>query len=179
MNTRHLLRMPAVCVALLLAVTVSAQKGVVMSGDTMIVNNEAKFWLNRVIYFGDGTMPDRTYSYIYEAPNPLQKIINNHRKKLLSAGFRGFKCKVVKFEKEVGRSRKNDPYTILVLELPDGKRYWCDIANAFGSNEIVLNEPANRNTVVTKADDAPKPDNTKKKSPGKSKSEKTAPVSIF
>ncbi len=179
MNTKYFLRMLTGWVGILLMVTASAQKGVVMHGDTMIVNSEAKFWLNRIIYFGSGSMPNKAYSYIYEAPNPLQKLINNHKKKLMGPGFRGFKCKVVKFEKEVGRSKKGDDYTILVLELPDGKRYWCDIANAYSNNEIVLNEPANRNENVTKADDTPKSDDTKKKATTKSKSNKTTPVTIF
>ncbi|HVZ96724.1 MAG TPA: hypothetical protein VG847_07605 [Chitinophagaceae bacterium] len=165
--------------SILLTTAAAAQKSVVMKGDTMIVNNDAKFWLNRIIYFGNGTMPDRTYSYIYEAPNPLQKLISNHRKKLMRAGFNGFKCKVVKFEKEIGHSKKDDNYTILVLELPDGKRYWCDIANAYNTNEIVLNEPENKKEDVTKTEDAPKPANTKKKTTNNNKSSKTAPVSIF
>ena len=179
MKTKYFLGILVSCLGIILPVTSFAQSSVVMNGDTMIVNNDAKFWLDRIIYFGDGTMPDKTYSYIYEAPNPLQKLINNHRKKLLGPGFRGFKCKVVKFEKEIGHDKKYDRYTVLVLEFPNGQRFWCDIVNAYSSNEIVLNEPENKKEEVTKAEDNSKPEITKKKLTNSKKSSKTTPVSVF
>ena len=114
-----------------------------LHGDTLVVGNDAKFWLNEELIFGSGTMPDRSYTYIYEAPNSLQKIVNNHKRKLLSAEYNGFKSRVVKFEKEIGHNKKGYDYTILVLEMPNGSRYWCDIRNAYANHEIVLNTPGN------------------------------------
>ena len=58
-----------------------------MKGDTLILNSDAKFWLNEEIIFGTGTMPNHEYSYIYEAPSGLQKLVSNHKKKLLSPGL--------------------------------------------------------------------------------------------
>jgi hypothetical protein len=98
---------------------------------------------------------------------------------LLGPGFRGFKCKVVKFEKEIGHDKKYDRYTVLVLEFPNGQRFWCDIVNAYSSNEIVLNEPENKKEEVTKAEDNSKPEITKKKPTNSKKSSKTTPVSVF
>lgn len=179
MKTKYFLGMLFGCLGIILPITSSAQSSVVMNGDTMIVNNQAKFWLNQIIYFGYGTMPDKTYSYIYESPNPLQKLISDHRKRLLGAGFKGYKCKVVKFEKEIGRNKKDEKYTILVIELPDGKRYWSDIANAYSSNEIVINEPENKTEGITKAADSSRPDQTIKKTTTTKKASKTAPVNVF
>jgi hypothetical protein len=121
---------------LLIVTNASAQNNISIKGDTLILNNHAKFWINEEVVFGQGTMPNKSYSYIYEAPNSLQKIINNHKRKLLSRGHQGYKSKVVKFEKEIGRNKKEYNYSIIVLETPEGKRYWCDVANAFNNQEI-------------------------------------------
>ncbi|MGH2647639.1 MAG: hypothetical protein ACRDE8_08735, partial [Ginsengibacter sp.] len=59
--------------------------------------------------------------YIYEAPGGLQKLVNNYKKKSLSTGYRGFKFRIVKFEKDVGLNKKGYDYTILVLQLPSEK----------------------------------------------------------
>lgn len=124
----------------------------VLSGDTLIVSKDAKFWLNEELIFGSGTMPDRSYTYIYEAPNSLQKLVNNRKRKLLSPGYKGFKAKVVKFEKEIGHNKKGYDYTILVLEMPNGTKYWCDVKNAYTNHEIVLKNPENNGAQVTKSE---------------------------
>ena len=113
----------------LLVGKISPAQNTSMHGDTLVLNGQAKFWLNEELQFGSGTMPDKTYSYIYDAPNGLQKLVNDHKKKLMSAGYRGYKCKIVKFEKEIGHAKKENPFTILVLEMPNGTRYWCDVQN--------------------------------------------------
>ena len=68
---------------------------------------------------------------------------------------------------------------MLVLEFPDGQRFWCDIVNAYSSNETVLNEPENKKEDVTKAENNSKPEIIKKKPTNNKKSSKTTPVSIF
>lgn len=132
------------------AMNVSAQHNITLKGDTLILNNQEKFWISEEISFGSGTMPDKTYSYIYEEPNGLQKLINNRRRKLLSPGYKGYKSKIVKFEKEIGHNSKEYDYSILVLEMPDGKKYWCDVVNAFSNHEILLKTTENNAAVVTK-----------------------------
>jgi hypothetical protein len=160
---------------ILLAMHVCAQHNTTLHGDTLIVNNEAKFWINEEVSFGSGTMPDQAYSYIYEAPNSLQKLINNRKRKLLSPGYKGYKSKIVKFEKEVGHNKKDYNYNIIVLEVPDGKRYWCDVVNAFSNHEILLRTEIN---TAQKVPDAPKPVTTSTNSK-KPKASTTKPVSVF
>ena len=157
-----------------------------LSGDTLILNKEAKFWINEEIIFGSGTMPDRTYSYIYEAPNSLQKLVNNHKRKLLSPGYKGFKAKVVKFEKEIGHNKKGYDYTILVLEMPNGTKYWCDVKNAYANHEIVLKTSENNDAQVTKSepdkDDANNLNNKKtdpQKTTSKKKVSKSKATTVF
>lgn len=160
--------------SILFVMNLSAQH-TMLNGDTLILNKEAKFWINEVIAFGSGTMPDRSYSYIYEAPNGLQKLVNNHKRKLLSPSYRGYKSKIVKFEKDVGHNKKGYDYTILVLELPNGTKYWCDVRNAYSNHEIVLNMADNNGAQLTNSDpknnasDLPKTKPAPKKKPAKSK----------
>ena len=125
--------------SLLFVINVFSQNTV--NGDTLHINDQAKFWISEELVFGTGTMPDGSYNYIYEAPNSLQKLINNHKKKLLLPGYRGYKSKVIKFEREIGHSKKDFTYSILVLETANGNRYWCDAANALNNHEILLKEP--------------------------------------
>ena len=68
---------------------------------------------------------------------------------------------------------------MLVLEFPDGQRFWCDIVNAYSSNEIVLNEPENKIEDVTKAENDSTHEITKKKTTSNKKASKTTPVTIF
>ncbi len=126
-----------------LAIPVIAQNNIILKGDTLIVNKQAKFWINEEITFGKGTMPDKSFSYIYEAPNSLSKLINySRKKKLLSPVYTGYKAKIVKFEKAIGHNKKDYNYNVIVLEIASGKRYWCDFSNAFKYNEILLKENA-------------------------------------
>ncbi|MEP6950259.1 MAG: hypothetical protein ABI863_13325 [Ginsengibacter sp.] len=165
---------------ILLAMNVCAQQNITVKGDTLIVGNEAKFWINQEISFGSGTMPDKAYSYIYEAPNSLQKLIKNRKRKLLSPGYNGYKSKIVKFEKEVGHNSKDYNFSILVLEMPDGRKYWCDAANAFNNHEIILKT---ENNTAQKLPDAQKPSSPSKpaSSPKQTKTSKPKPkpISVF
>ena len=157
-----------------------------LNGDTLILSKDAKFWLNEELIFGSGTMPDRSYTYIYEAPNSLQKLVNNHKRKLLSPGYRGFKSKIVKFEKEIGHNKKGYDYTILVLEMPNGTKYWCDVKNAYTNHEIVLKTSENNDVQVTNSEpDKDDANNLKKKKPdsqkttSKKKTSKSKATTIF
>ncbi len=124
-------------IIVLFATTVSAQN---LHGDTLVLGGHDKFWLSEELVFGNGTMPDGSYNYIYEAPNALQKLVKDHKKRLLMPRYKGYKSKIVKFEKEIGRSKKDDNYSIVVLETADGNRFWCDVANAAANHEILSKE---------------------------------------
>ena len=154
-----------------------------LNGDTLILGNQAKFWINEEVIFGSGTMPDKSYTYIYEAPNSLQKIVNNHKRKLLSPAYKGFKSKIVKFEKEVGHNKKGYDFSILVLEMPNGTKYWCDVNNAYTNHEIVLKTTDNNGTEVTKSEpDANNSSNKKsdsQKGTSKKKTTKSKDTPIF
>lgn len=171
-------------VCILFATNLFAQH-TVLSGDTLVLSKDAKFWLNEELIFGSGTMPDRSYTYIYEAPNSLQKLVNNRKRKLLSPAFKGFKSKIVKFEKEVGHNKKGYDYTILVLEMPNGTKYWCDIKNAYTNHEVVLKTSDNNGTQVTRAEPENDPNNLNKKkqdsqkSSSKKKTSKPKPAEVF
>ena len=170
-------------VCILFTMKVLAQHPI-LNGDTLILNRDAKFWLNEELIFGSGTMPDRSYTYIYEAPNSLQKLVNNHKRKLLSPAYKGFKAKVVKFEKEIGHNKKGYDYTILVLEMPNGTKYWCDVKNAYTNHEIVLKTSENTGPQITKSEPDKDENNVTKKKPDpkstpKKKTSKTKETTIF
>jgi hypothetical protein len=156
-----------------------------LHGDTLILNSDAKFWINEEITFGSGTMPDRSYSYIYEAPNGLKKLVNNHKRKLLPPAYKGFKSKIVKFEKEVGHNKKGYDYSILVLEMPNGTKYWCDVKNAYNNHEIVL-KTDNSGAQLTKSEpgkedgnNLPKKKSSQQKASPKKKVTKSKETTIF
>ena len=155
MAARYFISLCISLTCMLSAINVSAQHSI-LNGDTLILSNHEKFWLNEEVIFGTGTMPDRTYSYIYEAPNSLQKLIKDRKRKLLSPAYKGYKSKIVKFEKEIGHNKKEYDYSILVLEMADGKKYWCDIGSAFSNHEIVLRASENNGggATVTKSEPA-------------------------
>ncbi len=120
-----------------------AQNKISIKGDTLILNNEAKFWINEEVVFGQGTMPNKSYSYIYEAPTGFQKIVSDRKKKLLAPRYKGYKSKVIKFEKEIGHNKKEFNYNIIVLQMPEGQKYWCDVVNAFNNHEIQITASEN------------------------------------
>jgi hypothetical protein len=156
-------------------INASAQNNISLRGDTLILNNSAEFWINEEITFGVGTMPNKDYSYIYTAPNDLQKLISNHKRKLLTPGFEGFKARIVKFEKEIGHNKKDYSYDVLVLETPNGNRYWCNVVNAYASNEIVVKSAPQ----VAKATPVKKISNSQSSTSKKAKTSKAKPISVF
>lgn len=156
----------------------------VLHGDTLVVNNDAKFWLNEELIFGSGTMPDRSYSYIYEAPTGLQKIVANHKRKLLPPVYKGSKSRIIKFEKALGHNKKEFDYTILVLEMPNGNRYWCDARSAYDNHEIVSNASGNgaqlsKNDSKDDAGDLKDKKPASKKTPPKKKTTTSKETTIF
>ncbi len=143
----------------------SAQNNIVLKGDTLILDNNAKFWVNEEVTIGEGSLPDRNYSYIYEAPNSLQKLVKyHHKKKLLPAAFKGYRSRIVKFEKSIGHDKDNYTYDIVVLEMPNGKRYWCNVVKAFDNHEILLASEEEQYAKKKKAGPQKKTTNKKKDS---------------
>ena len=86
--------------------------------------------------------------------------------------FRNYKSKIVKFEKEIGHNSKEYDYNILVLEMPDGKRVWCDVVNAFSNHEILLKP---KNNTAQKLLDSQKSTSASKHS----KTSKSKPLPVF
>ncbi len=156
-----------------------------LHGDTLVVNNDAKFWLNEELIFGSGTMPDKSYSYIYEAPTGFQKIVADHKRKLLPPVYKGSKSRIIKFEKALGHNKKEFDYTILVLEMPNGNKYWCEVRNAYANHEIVSNASGNNGAQLSKndsKDDAGGAEDKKaasKKAPSKKKTSPSKETTIF
>lgn len=170
-------------ISILFSTTVLAQH-TVLHGDTLVVNNDAKFWLNEELIFGSGTMPDRSYSYIYEAPSGFQKIVANHKRKLLPPVYKGSKSRIIKFEKALGHNKKEFDYTILVLEMPNGNRYWCEVRNAYANHEIVSNASGNgaqlsKNDSKDDVSDLKDKKPASKKTPSKKKTSASKETTIF
>jgi hypothetical protein len=151
----------------------SAQR-ISMKGDTLLLGDDAKFWLNEEIVFGTGTMPNHEYSYVYEPPSSLQKLVNNRKRKFLSPAYKGSKSRIVKFEKEVGHNKKGYDYSILVLQMPNGSKYWCDVKDAYANHEILLKGEAAQLT----DSDVDKDEPTKKKPAPKKTSPKKKPAKV-
>jgi len=169
--------------SILISTSVLAQH-TVLHGDTLIVNNDARFWINEELIFGSGTMPDKSYSYIYEAPTGFQKIVANHKRKLLPSAYKGAKSRIIKFEKALGHNKKEFDYTILVLEMPNGDKYWCEVRNAYADHEIVTNASGNgaqlsKNDSKDDANDVKNKKPASKKSTSKKKTASSNETTIF
>jgi len=165
--------------------TVLAQH-TMLHGDTLVLDNDAKFWLNEELIFGSGTMADKSYSYIYEAPNSFQKIVADHKRKLLPSVYKGSKSRIIKFEKALGHNKKGFDYTILVLEMPNGAKYWCDVRNAYTNREIVSNSSGNNGGAQLSKNDSKDDANglknkkpASKKTPSKKKTSTSNETTIF
>ena len=119
--------------------------------------------------FGSGTKADKSYTYIYEAPSGFQKIVADHKRKSLSSVYKGSKSRIIKFEKALGHNKKGFDYTILVLEMPNGTKYWCDARNAYANHEIVSNASGDNGAQLSKNDSKDNANDLKNKKPASKK----------
>ena len=169
---------------ILFSTNVNAQH-TILHGDTLVVDDGAKFWLNEELVFGSGTKADNSYTYIYEAPSGLQKIVAEHKRKSLSSVYKGSKSRIIKFEKALGHNKKGFDYTILVLEMPNGTKYWCDARNAYANHEIVSNTTGDTGAQLSKNDSKDDAGSVKdkkpasKKGPSKKKTSPSKETTIF
>lgn len=121
---------------------VSAQQ-ISVRGDTLILNNGSKFWLNQEVTLGNGSAPDKTFNFIYEP-----EILYLKKRKPLGAGYYAKKATIKKFQRD-GPYKKSYSYNIIVLDFGDSKKFWCDVQGALDNNELVAPEalpvPASEN----------------------------------
>ena len=137
------------------ALRVYAQTNILLKGDTLILPDGAKFWKGEEVTLGDGSMPDRSFMYIY-----TPEILHMTKKKPLASIFSSRKAIIKNFKKD-GEYKHGYSYNILVLDFGDIRHYWCDVAGAVANKELinVYYDP------VTKTDNPPQP--TQKKTPAK------------
>lgn len=112
------------------AVTMEAQTDIVLKGDTLILPNGAKFWINEEVTVGTGTAPDKSFNFIYEPA-----LFGVGKRKPLSASYYNKKAVVRKFEKDANY-RNSYAYNIIVLDFGDKHKYWCDVRGALDNNEL-------------------------------------------
>lgn len=77
------------------AVTTQAQTDIALKGDTLILPNGAKFWLNEEVTVGVGTAPDKSFNFIYEPG-----LFGMAKRKPLGASYYNKKAVIRKFEKD-------------------------------------------------------------------------------
>jgi hypothetical protein len=115
----------------------SAQIDITLKGDTLILPNGARFWLNEEVTLGTGTAPDKSFNFIYEPA-----LISLLKRKPLSASFYNKKAIIRKFEKDANY-KHSYAYNIIVLDFGDKKKYWCDVRGALDNNELLSSLPMN------------------------------------
>src|ERR1700712_230403 len=86
----------------------TAQKDIVLKGDTLVMPNGSKFWLGEQVTLGNGSSPDKSFSFIY---TPELYFIK--KRQPLSAGFYNQQATIKKFERD-GNYKKSYSYNILV-----------------------------------------------------------------
>jgi hypothetical protein len=107
-----------------------AQTDIALKGDTLILPNGAKFWLNEEVTVGAGTAPDKSFNFIYEPG-----LFGVTKRKPLSASYYNKKAVIRKFEKDANY-RHSYAYNIIVLDFGDKHKYWCDVRGALDNNEL-------------------------------------------
>ena len=117
--------------SLFISFKAAAQDQIIAKGDTLILPNGSKFWLNEQVTLGTGSQPDRTFAYVY-----LPEMLRIVKKKPADANYSGQMATVKKFQRD-GVYKNSYSYNILVLEFSDRRRYWCDIQGAVSTNEII------------------------------------------
>src|ERR1700733_6251392 len=120
-----------------IAIKASAQDQIIARGDTLVLPNGSKFWLGEQVMVGSGSLPDKTFSYIY-----VPEILHITKRKPAEASYSGQMATVKKFQRD-GAYKDGYSYNILVLDFSDRRRYWCDILGAVNANEIIDNNAKN------------------------------------
>jgi len=126
-----------VLVVLLCAITIAKARAqqITVKGDTLILSNGSKFWLNQEVTLGNGSAPDKTFNFIYEP-----EILYLKKRKPLSAGYYAKKAVIKKFQRD-GPYKKSYSYNIIVLDFGDSKKFWCDVQGALDNFELVAPSP--------------------------------------
>jgi len=122
-----------VLVCLFIAVKATAQTSITVKGDTLVLPNGLKFWLGKEVELSSGSLPDRSFAFIYQP-----ELLYLKKKKPLNAGYAGQKATIKKFQRD-GIYKGGYAYNIIVLAFAGGKTFWCDVQNALNSNEITGN----------------------------------------
>jgi len=118
-----------ITVCLFMVYKVSAQD-ITTRGDTMILKNGAKFWIGEQINLGNPSSPNGGFTYVY-----FPEVLHITKKRPLNAKYFGRQVTIKKFQRD-GAYKGGLSYNIIVLEL-DRLRYWCDVAPALDSKEII------------------------------------------
>jgi len=117
--------------AIFITFKAAAQDQIIAKGDTLVLPNGSKFWMNEQVTLGSGSSPDRTFNFIY-----MPEMLRIVKKKPADANYSGQVATVKKFQRD-GAYKNSYSYNILVLEFSDRRRYWCDIEGAVSANEII------------------------------------------
>src|ERR1700727_1824041 len=99
--------------ALFITFRAAAQDQIVARGDTLVLPNGSKFWMNEQVTLGSGSMPDRSFNFIY-----LPEMLRLVKKKPADANYSGQMATVKKFQRD-GAYKDSYSYNILLLECSD------------------------------------------------------------
>src|ERR1700744_3527616 len=119
------------CLAVAVVGQASAQTDIILKGDTLILPNGVKFWVNEEVVIGNGTAPDKSFNFIYEPA-----LVSVLKRKPLGASYYNKKAIIRKFAKDANY-RNSYSYNIIVLDFGDKHKYWCDVRGALDNKERV------------------------------------------
>jgi len=149
MSLQFRLLLAAFCLATLYS---HAQTNTIsMKGDTLMLGNGAQFYEGEEIILGAGSAPDRSFNHIFSSPG-----VFSSKHTPMSGEFNGKMARVKKFEKD-GSYKKSYAFNILVLDMGNGKSFWCEVQGAFESGELIVPGLNDRKTADLKMATA-KPD---------------------
>ena len=108
----------------------ASAQDIMTRGDTIILRNGARFWIGEQITLGNPSSPNGGFTYIY-----FPEVLHITKKRPLNAKYFGRQGVIKKFQRD-GAYKGGVSYNIIVLEI-DRLRYWCDVAPALDSKEII------------------------------------------
>jgi hypothetical protein len=101
-----------------------------LSGDTLILNNGAKFIEGEKIHTGVGSNGSKGFEFIYTSPMSISGIIK------LGSGWSN-STMVIKGFKNYGRKKTGYKFYI-ILGGGNIVNYWCDITPAIDNGEVIV-----------------------------------------
>ncbi len=123
-----------------------------MVGDTLVMDNGAKFYEGQKLQLGYGSNGDKGFEFIYISPTNWVTMGSTKRDKLES-GWANNTLQVKKFKLQ--GTRRTGKKWYIVVGGGNIVNYWCDIWPAMETGEVIVQGINDKNTLAKAEDPAP------------------------